>query len=133
MELTRFSVTIPVDLLEELDEFVKGQKLPNRSEAVREIIRRHLVSAAWESQAGNIFGVLVMVYDHHSFDVLERLTEVQHDHVHLVVSTMHVHLDHHNCLELSVLKGPASELKAFVDRIYALRGLKFREFVAARA
>jgi len=132
LELTRFSVTIPVDLLEELDEFVKGQRLPNRSEAVREIIRRHLVSAAWESRAGNIFGVLVMVYDHHSFDVLERLTEVQHDHVHLVVSTMHVHLDHHNCLELSVLKGPASELKAFVDRIYALRGLKFREFVAAR-
>lgn len=133
MELTRFSVTIPVDLLRELDEFVKGQKLPNRSEAVREIIRRQLVSAAWESQEGNIFGVLVMVYDHHSFDVLERLTEVQHDHVHLVVSTMHVHLDHHNCLELSVLKGPAFELKAFVDRIYALRGLKFREFVAARA
>lgn len=104
----RFSVSLPPDLLRELDQMTAEKGYDNRSLAVADMIRAELVQHRQQRRSGQIAGTVTLVYDHHKRHVQELLTAVQHDHPGLVVATMHVHLDHDNCLEVLVTRGKAS-------------------------
>jgi len=121
--LKRFSISLEEDLLDEFDKYVDQHGYSNRSEAVRDFIRKSLVKDEWASDS-EVVGVVTMVYDHHKSQVKERITELQHDFYELITSTTHIHMDHHNCLEVTIVKGKASQVQNLAGRLIALRGVK---------
>ncbi|MBW1810614.1 MAG: nickel-responsive transcriptional regulator NikR [Deltaproteobacteria bacterium] len=123
-DLMRFGVSIEKSLLQEFDRWVGKHNWANRSEAIRDIIRDHLVVDSWGESQDDVTATLTYVYDHHVTDLQARLTSLQHDHEGSVLSTMHVHLDHHNCIEVLVMKAKASEIQALTDSILGTRGVK---------
>ncbi|MTW22280.1 nickel-responsive transcriptional regulator NikR [Allochromatium palmeri] len=120
----RFSVSLPGNLLEELDRRVTSRGYASRSELVRDMIRERLVENAW--QAGDeVAGVLVIIFDHHQRELAQKLIDIQHhQEVHVLCST-HVHLDHDNCLETIILQGHPPEIEQIVAEIGGLKGVKF--------
>ena len=127
-ETVRFGVSLDGDLLEKFDALCERQGCPSRSEALRDIIRNALVQDALQSENSDAAGVLTLIYDHHVRDLSRKLTERQHDAHDRIVTTLHVHLDHHNCLEILVLKGKAGELRALADQLRAIRGVTHGTF-----
>ncbi len=126
--MKRFGVSLEDDLLEKLDALVKKHKLPNRSQAIRYLIRKNIVEEKWESNQ-IVSGCLVLVYDHHKRDLLNQSTDIQHKYHHLILSSQHVHLDHNNCLEIIALKGKAFQLRNIADELIAIKGMKHGELV----
>jgi CopG family nickel-responsive transcriptional regulator len=124
-ETVRFGVSLGLDLLDRFDRLIKDLGYGNRSEAVRDLIRQKLVAAEWETPDAETFASVSVVYDHHLGKVLERLNSLQHDSYAQVISTLHVHIDHDNCLEVIVLKGKASELRDLAEQMIALKGVKY--------
>ncbi len=125
-QLTRFGVSIEDELLAKFDELIAGRGYENRSEALRDLIRKALVEAQVDKTKNDVevVGSLTFVYDHHAHDLMQQMAEVQHDHHDLVVSVIHVHIDHHNCLETAMLRGKASRVRALADSILKLKGVK---------
>ena len=121
--LKRFSISLEEDLLEGFDSYVNQHGYSNRSEAVRDLIRKALVTDEWASDS-EVVGVVTMVYDHHRSQLQERITELQHDFYELITSTTHIHMDHHNCLEVTIVQGIASKVRDLAGRLIALRGVK---------
>ncbi|WP_136798958.1 MULTISPECIES: nickel-responsive transcriptional regulator NikR [Desulfosediminicola] len=121
--LKRFSISLEDNLLEIFDEHIKARSYSNRSEAIRDLIRKAFVKTEWEEDR-QIMGVISLVYDHHQHKLQEKVTEVQHDYHHHIVSTTHVHMDHHNCLEVIIVKGKAKEVQDLADRLISLRGVR---------
>ncbi len=121
--LKRFSISLEENLLDSFDSYIKAQSYDNRSEAIRDLIRKALIREEWLSDS-NVMGVITLVYDHHQHQLQEKVTEVQHGRHHLIVSTTHVHMDHHNCLEVIVVRGKAQEVQELSDRLTALRGVR---------
>lgn len=127
-ELVRFSVTAASDLLRKFDEQIARRgDVANRSEAVRDLIRASLVKEELRTPNAQVIGSLTMVYDHHTGDLTQRLDAIQHDYTDEIVSTMHVHLDHHNCLEILALKGRGARVYELADRLLGLRGVRTGE------
>ena len=129
-ELVRFGVSMDARLLDVLDGLVERRGYGNRSEAVRDLIRAEHVRDTWQKGNQAVVGTLTLVYDHHVPEIGDRLTRLQHDHGGLVHSTMHVHLSHQMCLEVVVLRGRASKVRALADRLIAARGVKHGRLVA---
>lgn len=128
--LTRFSVAMDEDLLGRFDELVARRGSgANRSEAVRDLVRDALVESEWEESTGEIVGTITMVFDHHASDLSEKLDAVQHAHHDKVVSTMHVHLDAHNCLEVIVVRGDGDGVRAISDTLLGTKGVKHGKLV----
>jgi CopG family transcriptional regulator, nickel-responsive regulator len=130
-EIVRFSVSVEDDLLEKFDRYCADEHFATRSEAVRQLIRNKLTEKAWASDATEVAGTLTLVYDHHRPQLRDRLTEVQHDHTDLIVSTLHAHLTHNLCLEVIVLRGPAGELQKIASQLKGLKGIFTGELVMA--
>ena len=130
-DLTRFSVSMDDQLLQQFDTLVKAQGYTNRSEAFRDLVRNRLVEAEWEqgSDDTGIVGTITLIYDHHKRDLSDRLTEQQHQHHDLVISTMHVHLDHDHCLEVLAVKGSARDINALAGSLIGLKGVKHGKLV----
>ena len=153
-DVSRFGVSIPTDLLEKFDARIEEEGYTNRSKAIADMIRDHLIATAWEEdiledgQSGKkakgkgkgkaggsendnkeMVGIVTMVYDHHVPGLVEKLLNVQHSVGASMYSTMHIHLDHHNCLEIMALKGPPGEIKKFADSLQAVRGVKDTKLV----
>ena len=125
-ELVRFSATIPEDLLEQFDEYAARRGTgSNRSEAIRDLMRERLVSEAMISPKEPVVGSITMVYSHHAGDVTNRLDEIQHEHNDLIMSTMHIHLDHDNCLEILAVHGCGVEVYALADKLLGQRGVRY--------
>ena len=131
-EVVRFSVSLEADLLEKFDRYCKEGKFATRSEAIRQLLRETLTAHAWESDAQDAAATLTLVYDHHRTRLTERLLELQHQHTDMVISTMHVHLDHHNCLEVIVLRGRAGTLQKMASELRGLKGIQSGQLVLAR-
>jgi len=124
----RFGVSLEDDLLRELDGLVKAHRFPNRSQAVRFLIRNTVVAQKWQRNK-EVAGCVVLVYDHHKRGLLNKLISAQHCYQDLVLAVQHVHLDHHNCLEMIALKGKAVRLKELADRLIALKGIKHGQLI----
>ena len=123
--MERFTISIDEDLAQEFDALIARRGYSNRSEAFRDLLRSHLESARLGEAAGTYcVANLSYVYNHHERDLAERLTGLQHGHHDLTVATMHAHLDHDNCLESVILKGPTEQVRAFADALVAERGVR---------
>jgi len=127
--LVRFGVSIEEKLLTKFDSHILDKGYGNRSEAIRDLIRNELVSQQIENPNAESFGTLTIVYNHHHGDISDKLNHVQHDYFHNIVSTTHIHLDAHNCLEVLILKGKAGALKAIADMILAIKNVRHGKFV----
>ena len=122
--VTRFSVSLPGKLLEQLDDMTSEKGYDNRSLAIADMIRAHLVEHRQNTGNEEIAGTITLVYDHHKQHVQAALTDIQHDHHEVIISTVHVHLDHHNCLEVLVVRGKAVLVKKIADELIAAKGVK---------
>ena len=120
----RFTVSLPPELLRQFDSLVNTKGYANRSQAVAELIRDRLVDQSLTSNDREIAGIITLVYDHHKPHLQGVLTDCQHDHHETIISTLHVHLDHYNCLEVLVVRGTAAKLQHMADRLMAVKGLK---------
>ena len=123
-ELSRIGVAIDSDLLNKFDEHIGKRGYTNRSEAFRDLIRDELVQKNWELPDNQVVGTVTLVYDHHVRLLNEKLTDMQHDSFHNVLSTLHVHLDHDNCLEVLVVRGKAAAVKKLADALISTKGVK---------
>ncbi|MBT9167976.1 MAG: putative nickel-responsive regulator [Syntrophomonadaceae bacterium] len=123
-ELVRFGVSMNEQLLKMFDKKIVARGYANRSEAVRNLIRNRLVEMEWEDENQEVAGTITLVYDHHVRGLSHLLTELQHNWHELILVTTHVHLDHHNCLEILVIKGPAGKVREVADRLVGVKGVK---------
>jgi CopG family nickel-responsive transcriptional regulator len=130
-KLMRFGVSMEKDLLQRFDKWIAEHSWANRSEAIRDLVRQRLVEKEWQDGKKQVCATLTFVYDHHVPQLQERLTHLQHDFPGIVVGAMHVHLDHHNCLEVLVMKGPAAKIGQIADRILGTRGVKHGKLVGS--
>jgi CopG family transcriptional regulator, nickel-responsive regulator len=127
-ELCRIGVAISSDLLESFDALIEQRGYENRSEAFRDMIRNELVQQHWESADEEVFGTVTLVYDHHVRSLPEKLTELQHQYHEAIMSTVHVHLDHHNCLEVVLVRGKASFVQKLANSLIATKGVRHGKF-----
>lgn len=122
--LSRIGVAIDSDLLNKFDRLIAQRGYSNRSEAFRDLIRDALVEKAWESPESHVVGTVTLVYNHHVRLLNEKLTDIQHDFHRAILSTLHVHLDHDNCLEVLVVRGKSSEVRKVADALISTKGVK---------
>jgi CopG family nickel-responsive transcriptional regulator len=123
-DLARIGVAIDSLLLKRFDQLIGQRGYTNRSEAFRDLIRDELVRKSWESPDADVVGTVTLVYNHHVRMLNEKLTGMQHDHHQNILSTMHVHLDHDNCLEVIVVKGKAKNVQHIADGLISTKGVK---------
>ncbi len=112
------------DLVDQLDAMTKAKGYANRSQAIADMVRDQLVEHHGHLGAHPMAGTVTLVYDHHKRNIQGLLTDIQHDYGALIIATMHVHLDHHNCMEVLALRGRAGALKEVADRLIAAKGVK---------
>lgn len=128
--VVRFGVSAEERLLDRFDELIEQKGYVNRSEAVRDLMRAALVEEQWKSGEGEAVGTVTLVYDHHTSDLADRLTARQHSHHEEIVSTLHVHLDDHHCLEVLVLRGRPHSIGRIASELIGTKGVKHGKFVA---
>jgi CopG family nickel-responsive transcriptional regulator len=122
-KLVRFGVSLDHHLLDDFDRLIAQKNYTNRSEALRDLIRDNLVGQEWDENRETV-GTITIVYDHHVHDLTEKLTEIQHHHQRLILSGLHVHLDHDHCLEVLVVRGKGREIKKVSDTLIGTKGVK---------
>lgn len=125
-DLSRFGVSVEDELLQSFDELINAQGHANRSEALRDLMRDALVRSRLETSPENaeVLGSLTLVYDHHASELNDKMNELQHDHQDLVVSVLHVHVSHEDCMEVIVLRGAIREIRSLSDALLSLKGVK---------
>ena len=128
MSVKRFGVSLEEELLERLDRLVKNNQFPNRSQAIRFLIKKNEVEDQWKGDM-EVAGALVLMYNHHKRDIQKQMTSIQHDYHCLILSSQHIHLDHDMCLETITVKGKAGKLLKLTDKLKAIKGIQHGELV----
>ena len=121
-DLVRISISLEAELADELDQLVEHSRYENRSEFIRDMIRERLVQREWD-KGGEVLGTITLVYDHHQSGLTDKLNELQHDYHANVLASTHVHLDHHNCAEMIMLRGKPDVLRELTDGMRKLKGV----------
>ncbi len=124
MSVKRFGISLDSSLLKSFDSLIKKKGYASRSEAIRDLIRDSLVKEEWEYGNKDTVGAISIVYSHDTRELSDTLTDIQHNFHTSVVSSLHVHLDHHNCLEVIIVRGKGREIKKIADRLIGTRGVK---------
>jgi len=132
MSVKRFGVSFEKELLETLDNYVKDNQFPNRSQAIRQLISKNLIKKKWDDN-NTVAGAITLFYDHHKRDLLNKLTTIQHDYHDVILSAQHFHLSHENCLEIVAVKGKASILSELSDKLIAIKGVQHGQLVMSKA
>lgn len=127
--VVRFGVSVEPELLREFDNLIKKMGYGNRSEAIRDLIRERLVEEEWKDENQETVGILGLVYDHNRRELMESLTRVQHKHIPVIISSVHVHLDQHNCLEVIVLKGKSSLIRKTAEELLVTKNVKHGKLI----
>ncbi|MBA2940433.1 nickel-responsive transcriptional regulator NikR [Paenibacillus sp. CGMCC 1.16610] len=125
--LVRFGISMPQSLIEQYDRLIAIQGYSNRSEAIRDLTRKALLTSSSMQLDETVAGTIVMVYDHHISDLPITLMELQHEYHHAIISTMHIHLNHQQCLEILVVRGKVEKLRELQQRIQVLKGVGYAE------
>jgi len=128
-DLCRIGVAIDADLLCRFDSFIANKGYENRSEAFRDLIRERLVDSAVIGPDALVVGTVTLIYDHHTRLLPEKLTDIQHEHHEIIISTLHAHLDHENCLEVIVLRGKSKEVQQLADHLISTKGVQHGRLV----
>ena len=131
--LTRFGVSIEKNLLQKFDKKIRKEGYKNRSEAIRDLIREDIIVDKNRNSNEEIIGTLTMIYDHHTGNLNDKLLNLQHDHTKEILVTTHIHIDHHNCLEVLILKGNSNNLQNLTNSIKSLKGIKNVKLVITSA
>ncbi len=121
--LFRFGVSLEKTLIEKFDRYIREKNYPNRSEAFRDLIRQELIKKEW-LEGEEVAGSITLIYDHHRRDLLNKITDIQHDFQGVIISTQHVHLDHDNCLEIVAVRGQPASVQRLADTLRAIKGVK---------
>ena len=121
--LVRFGVSIENELLKRFDALIKGKNYSNRSEAIRDLIRKNLVEKEWDEK-GEVAGGIAIVYDHDKRELVNKIIDIQHDSHDVIISSQHVHLDEHNCLEVIIVKGKVAGVEKLADTLRSLKGVR---------
>ena len=129
MSVERIGVSFEPELLREFDSLIRAKGYMNRSEAIRDLVRKALIEAKIKTARGRVVGALVIIYDPNVGGVTHRLLHLQHHHIPQVLSTLHIHLAEDTCLEIVVLRGKVEEVKRLADKIRAMKGVKHGELV----
>jgi len=124
MAITRFGISLDDALLKRFDRLISRKGYKTRSEAIRDLIRDSLVKEEWKADSAETAGTITLVYSHDTREITDTLTDLQHHYYPFIISTMHIHLDEHNCLEVIVVKGRAKDIKTIADRLIGTRGVK---------
>lgn len=132
-QVERFGVSMPPALLEHFDAAIAGAGYGSRSEAIRDIVRDYLVRQQWEQPDAEVVGTVTLVYDHHTRELEDTLTDLQHAHHKAIICSTHVHLDPHNCLEMVAVRGPSREVREIAQRLLSTRGVKHGGLTATSA
>jgi len=133
VKIVRFGVSIEPILLKKFDKRIKMEGYTNRSEAIRDLIRKNLIVEETKDPNKQAMGTLTIIYNHHEGNLTDKLLNLQHDHNQEILSTTHVHIDHKNCLEVLILKGKVSNIVKLSDRIKSLKGIKHGELVVTES
>ena len=120
---TRFAVSLDSKLLESFDRVIESQGYSNRSEAVRDLIRDKLVTQNWDEKAEAV-GTITLIFNHHLYSLSDDITAKQHEHHSLIISSMHLHLDHDNCLEIIAVRGKGDKIQQLADSLITMKGVK---------
>ena len=128
-DLSRIGVSLDSELLQRFDRFIAGKGYENRSEAFRDLIRDRLVGLAVVAPNAIVVGTVTLIYDHHARLLPEKLTDLQHEHHEVIISTLHAHLDHDSCLEVIVLRGRSQKVQALADRLISTKGVQHGQLV----
>lgn len=133
-ELIRFGVSINGGLLQKFDDLIERKSYTNRSEAIRDLIRDRLAETELQDRmdACKAVGSITLIYDHHTREISDRLTDIAHDHHEIIVSSVHVHLTHNSCMEVVIVRGCGKELRALSDRLVSIRGVKHGKLTLTR-
>ena len=131
--IKRFGVSLDSELLEKFDKTIERKGYSKRSEAIADIIRNSLIQDSIEKGKGNVFGIISMVYDHHTRGTDEKLTDVQHSQHNNIIATTHVHIDHNNCLEIIIVSGKANEIKTLAENLQSVRGVKHTKYTLTKS
>lgn len=123
-EVVRFGVSLEKELLDKFDRLIKEKKYSNRSEAIRDLIRENLVKREWV-EGKEVAGAITLVFDHHKRDLVNILTDIQHDFYQIIISSQHIHLDQSNCLEIIVVRGKPTEVRELANKLKSNRGVKY--------
>jgi CopG family nickel-responsive transcriptional regulator len=124
IKLTRFGISMSSELLATFDRMITRKGFPSRSEAIEKLIRNSIIEEQWESDStSNLAGTITLIYDHEIGELKNKLTEIQHDHHSSIISTMHLHLDKHKCLEVLVVRGIASDIKKLYEKLSNIKGV----------
>ena len=123
-ELKRFGVSLDSDLLEQFDALIQNKGYNNRSEAIRDLIRNDIVEEKWHDDKEEAIGAITLIYDHHQYDLNNKLISKQHNSPADIKATLHVHLDHHNCMEVIIVGGNIKDIKNIANELIGLRGVK---------
>ena len=126
-DLIRFGISLPKQLLEDFDSSIEKANYTNRSEAIRDLIRDTMIKKEWEDSDREVAGAIIFIYDHHVRELMNKITDIQHDFHELIISSQHVHLDHHNCLEVVIAKGGAFEIQELYKKIKSVKNIKHAE------
>ena len=122
-ELIRFGVSLEKELLQKFDKHIKKENYANRSNAIADLIRDKLIKQEW-TEDKEVAGAIIMVFDHHQRDLVNNLTNIQHDYHKYIISSQHIHLDHDNCFEIVVVKGKPNQLEELANKLKAAKGVK---------
>ena len=128
-KITRFSVSVETELLEKFDGIIEKMDYKSRSEAIRDLIRERLVSEEWKEEEKETVGVLGLVYEHEIRELTETLNRIQHQNIDTIISSAHIHLNHHNCLEVIILKGKSVLIKKIADELLSTRNVKHGKLI----
>ena len=123
-QVERIGVSVDKKLLSMFDKLIAKQGYQSRSEAIRDLIRQQLSSEQLSNPKARAVAAVLLVYDHHSTKLMEKITNLQHSHILQTISSIHIHLDEHDCLEVVVLRGRVGEIKRTAENIVSLKGVK---------
>jgi CopG family transcriptional regulator, nickel-responsive regulator len=129
-KISRFGVSIDSKLLTSFDQLISEKGYTNRSEALRDLIREYIVETEWKEESDlETMGVVTLVYNHELRELADKLTDLQHQDYKSIISTLHVHLDEHNCLEVLVVKGKNKNIKNMSGRLIGTKGVKHGKLI----
>ena len=121
--LSRFGVSANKELLDKFDKLIDARKYPTRSKAIEDLITNYISSDLLKEDGANVIGSVNLIYDHHKRELLKKLTNIQHDFQEIILSSQHIHLDHHNCFEIIIVKGRKKDAEKFYCIIKGTKGI----------
>ena len=129
-KVERITISVEAPLLAQFESYISSNGYPTRSEAMKSLMRQALIEQEWQQET-DVAGTISLVYDHHKHGTIEKLVDVQHDFGDVIVCSQHVHLDHHNCMEVLVVRGQAAEIRNILTKLKAVKGIKHSALMMA--